>query len=288
MTKTDSLYWEGVAREAAVIGGQVLLDYFGRVSFKSIVAKQPGDWVSEADKGSESTIMDFLRDVAPSHSILTEETGQVRGQTTSPYRWIIDPLDGTTNFLRGFPIWAVSVALEYKENPLQKWGEIIAGAIYVPLLSETFQASKDNGAKRNGVMITKDRTERDFKDCLIGTGFPFRYRSAMSAYNALFGEVLSQCADLRRPGAAAVDLCYTALGIFDSFYEIDLAPWDVAAGSLILKESGAVITDFQGGDNFMSTGDIIAGSPNIHSQLQKIVQKHFPNPRDIDKSINID
>lgn len=285
MKQQDNLHWEEIAREAAVIGGQVLLDYFGRVSFKSIIAKHPGDWVSEADKGSEKAILEYLADVAPSHKILTEEAGVINNESGSEFRWIIDPLDGTTNYLRGFPIWAVSVALEYKENPQDKWGNIIAGAVYVPLLSEVFVASRGNGAKRNNVLISPERNDRPFKDCLLATGFPFRTRKAIGPYNSLFGEVLGNCADVRRPGAVAVDFCYTATNIFDAFWELDLAPWDIAAGALIMEESGVVVSDFQGSNDYLTTGDIVAGTDNIHKGLLELVIKHFPTKRDVDKSV---
>ncbi len=274
-----------LAVELAHIGGEILLRYFRNTDQRTIESKGIGDWVSEADRASEDAIVDYLSHEMPTHDILTEERAQIVRGDHSEFRWIIDPLDGTTNFLRGFPIWAVSVGLEQRKSKNQKWGSIVAGAVYIPVLDETFSASKGFGAFRNGQKINVS-PEREFDECLFGTGFPFRTRHLVSEYSNLLAKILEKSADVRRPGAAAIDLCYVAAGILDGFWELDLAPWDIAAGSLIIKEAGGIVSNFQGGEDFLTTGDIVAGSPAVFPELQTIVSNYFPKARIVDKSVN--
>ncbi|NQU04481.1 MAG: inositol monophosphatase [Calditrichaeota bacterium] len=271
--------WVDLAVEAAELGGSVLNEFFGKTDPASIISKSRGDWVSEADNASEDVIMALLKQKASDHQILTEEAGQIRSNPDSVFRWIIDPLDGTTNFLRGFPIWAVSVALEYKSDIKDRWGEIIAGAICIPSTNEMFHAGKGLGAFRNdtAIHVSKDRS---FRDSLLATGFPFRTRNLVGEYLELFGKILQECADVRRPGAVAVDLCYVAAGIFDGFWELDLGPWDIAAGSLIISEAGGKFSNFQGGNDIMSSGDIVASNPELFPELLKLVKGSFPESRD--------
>nr|MBC8466094.1 inositol monophosphatase [bacterium] len=209
------------AKEATKIASKVLLSYKGNISSDTIESKGMGDWVSEADRASEEAIIQYLSDRFPDHDILTEETGLIKSERRSKYRWIIDPLDGTTNFLRGLPIWAVSIGLEERSDSNSKWGEIIVGAIEIPMLKELFWASRNEGAFCNGKQIFggKDKTT---KDCLLATGFPFRTRHLISPYMELFSEIMQKFADVRRPGAVAADLCYLAAGIYDGFWELDL------------------------------------------------------------------
>ena len=275
-----------LAIEASHLGGAILKNYFGKVDSSTIKSKSSGDWVSEADHASESAIIKFLAEKMPDHAVLTEEAGIIQTSKNSEYRWIIDPLDGTTNFLRGLPIWAVSVALERRFDPNEKWGRIVIGAIHIPMLNETFWASIGQGSYRNGEPINVGRA-KSFQESLLATGFPFRARELAGRYLELFGDILPRCTDIRRAGAAAVDLCYTAAGIFDGFWELDLSPWDIAAGSLIISEAGGSVGNFQGGNDFMTTGDIVAGHPAIYDQLVGIVRKHFPTPRTIDKAPTI-
>lgn len=281
--KSENHKWVELAIEAAETGGKVLIDYVGKVDRASIEAKGRGDWVSSADKASETAIIDLLNSKAPGHNILTEEAGWIRGSKNSAYRWIIDPLDGTTNFLRRFPVWAVSVALEYKPDPRTRWGEIIAGAINIPSTGETFWAGKGTGAFVNGRPIHVS-ADRSFGDSLLATGFPFRIRSMVGQYLDLFGYLLPRCGDVRRAGAVAVDLCYVASGIFDGFWELDLSPWDIAAGMLIITEAGGRVSNFQGGDDVLSSGDIVAGNPEIFEELIQAVRNYFPTPREVDKT----
>ncbi len=276
--------WIELAREAALEGGDVLKQYIGNVDPTTIEAKRVGDWVSDADRSSETAIIKLLAEKAPGHDILTEETGFIKSADVTEYRWIIDPLDGTTNFLRGFPVWAVSVALEYRPVPVDRWGEVIAGAIHIPPTGETFWAGKNIGAFVNGKPIHVS-VGRSFQESLLATGFPFRTRELAGQYLKLFGDILPRCADVRRAGAVAIDLCYTAAGIFDGFCELDLAPWDIAAGALIIKEAGGQVSNFQGGEDFLTTGDIVATNQSIFGELIETVRRYFPAPRSVDKAI---
>ena len=180
-------------------------------------------------------------------------------------------------------MWAVSVALEHRPDRKIKWGTIVAGAIHIPPTGETYWAARGSGAYRNGSPLGMGEG-RPFQDSLLATGFPFRCREMTDRYVDLFREIFLQCAGVRRAGAVAVDLCYTAAGIFDGFWELDLAPWDIAAGSLIISEAGGCVGDFQGGESYLTTGDITAGNPAIYAKLIEIVKKHFPTPRLVDKS----
>jgi len=285
LTKHSIEHWMEIAIQAAREGGDLLADYFRKVDPNSIQAKRLNDWVSEADRASEATIISLLSREAPSHSILTEEAGYLTTPESkdSLFCWIIDPLDGTTNFLRGFPIWAVSVALEYRPDPTKRWGQIIAGAIAIPPTGEDFSAAKGVGAFRNRVRIRMGEG-RDMAEALLGTGFPFRIRQLHNEYIELFRDLLGRCADVRRPGAVAVDLCYTALGVFDGFWELDLSPWDLAAGSLIIEEAGGRVSNFQGKLDILSSGDIVTANPRIFDELSQTVLKYFPEPRPVDKS----
>lgn len=280
----SSEHYTTIAIEAAKLGGRVLQEYYGKVAAESVQAKQVGDWVSSADKASERAIIDFLRKETPDHNILTEEAGYITGSPHSESRWIIDPLDGTTNFLRGFPVWAVSIALEQRPDPASKWGSIVSGAIYIPQWDDAYWASLNQGAFRNGTRLELSEG-RSFSESLLGTGFPFRTRELVVPYCELFSRILTQCADVRRAGAVAIDLCMVATGVFDGFWELDLAPWDIAAGGLIIREAGGQTCNFQGGEDFLTTGDIIAGHPAIMPHLKNMVKEAFPEARKVDKTV---
>ena len=267
-----------LAVESAELGGRILKEQFGKVADSDIEAKMAGDWVSIADKSSESAIIALFSETTPDYDILTEEKGSISRRKPSEYRWIVDPLDGTTNYLHHLPVWAVSVGLEQRDPIAGGWGTIVAGAVHIPPTGETFTAVKGEGAYRNGRRINP-RTPRSFRDSLLGTGFPFRRREYLPRYLALFKEIFENCADVRRAGAVAVDLCHTAAGDLDGFWELGLSPWDIAAGSLIIAEAGGSIGDFQGGNEYLSSGDVIAGNAETYPLLVQIVRKHFPEPR---------
>jgi len=272
-----------IAVRTAEQAGKLLQEYFGKVKEESIEEKMMGDYVSEADKASEDLIITLLENELPTHDILSEERGLITRSENSQYRWIIDPLDGTTNFIRGFPIWAVSVGLEDRSDTNHKWGPIVAGAISIPALNETYSAALGCGSFRNGTRFHIGKSKL-FKDSLLATGFPFRTRHLIDTYNELFKKILKKCADIRRPGAVAVDLCYVANGTFDGFWELDLAPWDLAAGAIIIREAGGKVANFQGNEDFLTTGDIVAGHPDLYPQLRDLVRSHFPLEREVDKS----
>ncbi len=275
-----------IAAEAATVGGNVLQEFFRKVDPASIEAKKVNDWVSAADHASEKAIINYLKEKVPHHGIYSEEAGYLPpSDKDGNYCWIIDPLDGTTNFLRGFPLWAVSVGLECRPDKRQKWGEIVAGSVAVPPTGELFRAAKGSGAFRNGKKILIGEGH-DLRQSLLGTGFPFKVPHLLNHHLEIFSNILSKCADVRRPGAAAVDLCYTAMGVYDGFWEFDLFPWDVAAGSLMIMEAGGIVSGITGELDYTTTGDILTANPRIYNELLGITKSKLANlllPRPIDK-----
>ncbi|MBN1849157.1 MAG: inositol monophosphatase [Deltaproteobacteria bacterium] len=254
--------WEkelSTAREAAENSGDILNRLFG----KNLQIKKKGvvDLVTEADLQSESTIVRIIQDRFPQDTILTEESGI--HQRPSKRVWIIDPLDGTTNFAHAFPFFAVSIALEV-EN------EIILGLVYNPYTNERFEAVKGKGAFLNRGTINVSST-RHLEDSLLATGFPYHLREDPHHILDLFAKIIVCVQGVRRPGSAAIDLCYVAAGRLDGFWEEGLNPWDTAAGSLIVSEAGGVVTDFQRAPYHPYQGNILAANPFIHIDLAKIL-----------------
>jgi myo-inositol-1(or 4)-monophosphatase len=231
----------------------------------TIEHKAQNDFVSEVDRAAEAAIIDVLKDSYPQHSILAEESGMA--PTDSEYQWIIDPLDGTTNFLHGFPHYCVSIALAVK-------GVVQHGCIYDPVRNDLFTATRGGGAFLNERRIRVSKT-LNIKDALIGTGFPYKDFSAIDTYLAAFKDVTQKSAGVRRPGAAALDLAYVACGRYDAFWERGLSPWDVAAGGLMILEAGGLITDFKGEGNYLTNGTAVAGTPKVFPALLQIVQAHY-------------
>jgi myo-inositol-1(or 4)-monophosphatase len=230
----------------------------------TVEQKAQNDFVSEVDRAAEQAIIEVLKDAYPQHSILAEESGL--SETLSEYQWIIDPLDGTTNFLHGFPQYCVSIALSVK-------GVVNHGVIFDPTRNDLFTASKGGGAFLNDRRIRVSKTLQ-LKDSLIGTGFPYKEFSQFDRYIGMFKEVTQKSAGVRRPGAAALDLAYLACGRYDGFWEMGLSPWDVAAGGLMIKEAGGLITDFSGEEGFMDNGNVVAATPKVFPALLKIIQSH--------------
>jgi myo-inositol-1(or 4)-monophosphatase len=253
------------AVKAARLSGGYVLDNLGRISKKDIDLKQTSDFVTRVDRESEEIILNTIKKVFPDHMFLTEES--VHDIGTEHYRWIIDPLDGTTNFIHQFPVFSLSIALEYRK-------EIILGVIYEPLRDELYTAEKGRGAFCNKRRI-KISNISSFSDCLVATGFPFRFKGMIDPYLKLFKNVFLKASDLRRAGSAALDLANLACGRCDAFFEIGLSPWDIAAGAALIKEAGGLITDFNGGPDFMQSGNIVAGNPIIHNKLLQEVKKVF-------------
>jgi myo-inositol-1(or 4)-monophosphatase len=254
-----------VAIESAKLAGRIILDNLGRISKEDISIKQTSDFVTSADKESERAIISTVKKNFPGHHFLAEES--VKEIETDGYRWIIDPLDGTTNFIHRYPVFSVSIALQYKR-------EIILGVIYEPLKDDLFAAQKGRGAFLNGDVIRVSRTTA-LQDSLITTGFPFRRKEFIDSYLGLFRNIFLRVSDLRRAGSAALDLAYLACGRCEGFFEIGLGPWDMSAGDLLIREAGGIVTDFGGGRDYLSTGNIVAGGPGVHSELLEEIKKVF-------------
>lgn len=254
-----------IAIKAARLAGGTVLDHLGKISKRDIDLKQASDFVTTVDRESEEIIIGAIKEHFPHHLILAEES--IKESAGEAYRWIIDPLDGTTNYIHGYPVFSVSIALEYR-------GEIIAGVIFDPLREELFSTEKGGGAFLNGHPIRVSEIGV-LKDSLITTGFPFRRKEMIDPYLRLFRNLFLKVSDLRRAGSAALDLAYLACGRCDGFFEIGLSPWDVASGSLLIKEAGGVITDFGGGDGHIWTGNVVAGTPAVHREILKEVKKVF-------------
>ena len=250
---------------AARSAGQIILDNLGRLSKDDVSLKQASDFVTRVDKESEACIIRIIRERYPDHHVLAEET--VKDAAREGYRWIIDPLDGTTNFIHRYPVFCVSIALELQRK-------VVAGVIFDPLRKDLFSAEKGKGAFLNEQPITVSAITT-CPDSLITTGFPFRRKEFIDPYLKLFKNVLFKVSDLRRAGSAALDLAYLSAGRCEGFFEIGLSSWDIAAGSLIIEEAGGVITDFGGGNEYLSTGNIVAGNRAIQAELLKEVQTVF-------------
>jgi myo-inositol-1(or 4)-monophosphatase len=226
--------------------------------------KSLNDLVSEVDRAAEDAIIDTLKSVYPDHAILAEESG---ASGDSEYQWIIDPLDGTTNFLHGFPVYAVSIAVAHK-------GQMQHAVIYDPTRNDLYTASRGAGAFLNDKRLRVSKRDK-LIDTLIGTGFPFRMGADIDAYTAMFRDLTTKTAGIRRPGAAALDLASVAAGRLDGFWEIGLSPWDMAAGTLLITEAGGLVGDLEGEPNHMESGRIVAGNPKIFVQLLQAIQPHI-------------
>jgi len=252
-----------VAIKAARAAGSIINRAALDVDLLKVNVKGPNDFVSEVDRAAEAAIIEILLQAYPDHGILAEESGNSHGNRTSEFQWIIDPLDGTTNFLHGLPIYAVSIGLAHRDVVQQ-------AVVYDPARNDLFFASKGRGAFLNDRRLRVSKRIR-MGEALIGTGFPFRRGDNPKRYLKMFEDVMSQVAGLRRPGAAALDLCYVAAGHYDAFFETGLNPWDVAAGSLMITEAGGLIGNFTGESDFMNQREVLAGSPKIYGQMVQIL-----------------
>jgi myo-inositol-1(or 4)-monophosphatase len=247
------------ARAAGSIINRAALD----VERLTITAKGINDFVTEVDQAAEQVIIETLLTAYPGHAILAEESGRAHGAKHSEYLWIIDPLDGTTNFIHGFPVYGVSIALAFR-------GKVEQAVVYDPARNDLFLASKGRGAFLNDRRLRVSKRAR-LAESLIGTGFPFRKGDNFKRYVEMFEQVMQHCAGVRRPGAAALDLCYVAAGWYDGFFETGLSPWDVAAGSLMITEAGGLIGNFTGEADFLYQREAVAGNPKIYGQLVKML-----------------
>lgn len=257
-----SIYMEflKIAEDAARVGGKILLKYFGKpidVEFKGEV-----DLVTVADRLSEEVVVSAISSKFPDHQIIAEE-GTVRN-SASEYRWIIDPLDGTTNYAHGFPCFAVSVGLEVS-------GRMVMGVVYDPLRDECFTAEEGSGARLNGRPIHVSGIDRLDK-ALLATGFPYDRRDHVERYLRPFKRFMMKAQEIRRPGAATIDLCYLAAGRLDGFWESKLHPWDTAAASVIVKEAGGRMSDFKGGEFSIYGQETLASNGKVHEEMLEVLK----------------
>ncbi|OIQ89213.1 inositol-1-monophosphatase [mine drainage metagenome] len=255
------------AREAGKIINRASLD----LDLLRVSQKSANDFVTEVDRASEQAIIDILLKAYPQHGILGEETGTAHGKADSDFQWIIDPLDGTTNFIHGMPVYAVSIALAHH-------GAVQHGVVYDPSRDELYTASRGGGAFLNNRRLRVSKRTR-IEDSLIGTGFPFRKGDDLDTYLEMFKKVSERCVGLRRPGAAAIDLAYVAAGRYDGFFETGLKPWDVAAGSLLITEAGGLVGNFTGESDFLHRGELVTGSPRIYAQLVTLLKPYARTDR---------
>jgi myo-inositol-1(or 4)-monophosphatase len=253
-----------IAVKAARRAGNLIYRSADKIDHLTITKKSHADFVSEVDRAAEQVIMETLLEAYPSHAILAEESGS---HGDSEYLWIIDPLDGTTNFLHGFPQFAVSIALEHK-------GILTQAVIYDPVRNELFTATRGQGAYLNDKRIRVSK-RLHMADALIGTGFPYSNFQHVDAYMAILKDVMQKSSGLRRPGSAALDLAWMAAGRYDGFFETGLKAWDIAAGCLLITEAGGMVSDLVGKDSYIKTGHICAGNPEIHPQLLKLMAPHL-------------
>lgn len=254
----------GPVREIANNAAQFIRKEKERFTSDRIEIKGLNDLVSYVDKGAEKLIVEALNKLMSDVGFIVEENS---ASGTKDYNWIVDPLDGTTNFIHGIPCYAVSIALEYK-------GEILIGVVHEVTRDECFYAVKNMGAFLNGKPIRVSENKK-LSDSLIATGFPIYDFERQENYLNVLRELMQQTHGIRRIGAAAADLCYLACGRFDAFYEYNLKPWDVAAGGLIVKEAGGTITDFKGGSNWLFGKEVIATNNLVANEFKNLIQKHF-------------
>ncbi len=253
------------AIEAAKIGGEVLLVHLSRVHLYDVEKKAEFDFATEVDHASERAIIEFIRERYPDHRVLAEEGGEIGG--TGMYRWVIDPLDGTTNYIHGVRVFAVSIAVMRGDLP-------VVGVVYDPIRGEMFAAARDHGAYLNNAPIqVSERNQMQY--CLLATGFPFRDKSMIRPYLESFQRFFERASDIRRMGSAAIDLAYVAAGRFDGFWELGLNRWDIAAGVVLVEEAGGTVSGFLPGEDFWQTGNIVASNGRIHEEITTVLQEVF-------------
>jgi myo-inositol-1(or 4)-monophosphatase len=253
-----------IAVKAARRAGRIITQAADNLDVLTVRHKSLNDLVSEVDRASESAVIDTLRTAYPEHAILAEESGAAG---RSDYLWIIDPLDGTTNYLHGLPQYCVSIAMTHK-------GVLTHGVIYDPTRNDLYIASRGRGAFLNDRRLRVSRRDK-LIDALIGTGFPFRMFAHVDAYVGMMKDLMSKTAGIRRPGAAALDLAAVAAGRLDGFWELGLSPWDMAAGCLMILEAGGLVGDLEGNESYMKAGNVVAGNPKIFAQLLQVIRPHL-------------
>jgi len=243
-----------IAVRAARKAGNLIAKHYETPDSVEATQKGTNDFVTNVDRDAEHMIIDVIRKSYPKHTIISEECGELEGEDKD-VQWIIDPLDGTTNFVKRFPHFAVSIAVRIK-------GRTEVAVVYDPMRNELFTASRGQGAQLNGYRL-RGTNAKDLDGTILATGFPFKAKQHATSYMNVVGKLFTECADFRRTGSAALDLAYVAAGRVDGFFEIALKPWDFAGGELLVRESGGVVTDFVGGHNHFSSGNIVAGNPRV-------------------------
>lgn len=252
-----------IAVDAARSGGKTIIRALQRPELIKVAEKSPNDFVTEVDKRVEQEIIGIIKKSYPKHTVIGEETGESDGD--DEFKWIIDPIDGTRNFIHGFPHFAISIAVMHK-------GKIEHGVIYDPMRQELFTATRGKGAQLNERRI-RVSTRKSFDDCLLGTGFAYRHKDKNNPNPPkVIKSILPICGDIRRAGAATLDLAYVACGRLDGFWEKGLHLWDIAAGVLLIKEAGGIVCDSEGGESYLKSGDIVAGNPAIIKHLLKVMR----------------
>ncbi len=254
----------GTARRAAEAGARAIAPFIGAVERLDVTEKGVNDFVTQADQLSEQAIAEVIRRERPGDLVLAEESLRAELDRAEPL-WIIDPLDGTTNFIHGFPVFSVSVACAVG-------GLVVAGVVIDPTRGEVFEATRGGGAAMNGRAL-RVTSRAGLKGALIATGFPFRRHHRLEPFLDTFRAVFAESAGIRRAGSAALDLAYVAAGRLDGFWEEGLGPWDMAAAELMIEEAGGVVSDFLGGGRFLQTGAIVAGTPGVHRELRPAVER---------------
>lgn len=256
-----------IAIRAARSAGNIILRYVDRLDSVQVTEKRRNDFVSEVDWLAEQEIIHTIRKAYPDHAIKAEESGEQAQE--SEYRWVIDPLDGTTNFIRGIPHYAVSIGLTYQ-------GRLDQGVVYDPMREELFVASRGRGALLNDRRIRVSKRP-SLEGALLATGFPFRHEHLREPYLRMLHDLLAVTGDMRRAGSAALDLAYVAAGRLDGYWEFGLNEWDMAAGALLVQEAGGLVGDFAGGHRHLATGHIVAASPKVFAAVLKTVRPHLPD-----------
>lgn len=264
-----------IAVKAAREAGRIINRASHDVGSISIQTKDYNDFVSEVDRSAEQAIIDVLKDAYPDHGFWGEESGHDNHEADNI--WIIDPLDGTTNFLHGFPQYCISIALQQK-------GVLTQAVIYDPVRNDLFTATKGRGAFLNDKRIRVSNRSK-LQDSLIATGFPYRDFTYLDSYLGMLKDMIKKTTGIRRPGSAALDLAYVAVGWVDGFFEINLSAWDIAAGGLIVQEAGGIVGDFEGNESWLETGNIVAANPKVFAQMLQTLNPHLTDGLKTPKNI---
>ncbi|MEX9891220.1 inositol-1-monophosphatase [Providencia rettgeri] len=252
-----------IAIRAARKAGNHIAKNYEMPSNIKVTQKGTNDFVTNVDQESEQLIIEIIRKSYPDHTIITEESGELIGKDDD-IQWVIDPLDGTTNFTKRLPHFSVSIAVRVK-------GRTEVAVVYDPMRNELFSAVRGQGAQLNGYRIRIDE-KRDLDGAIVATGFPFKQKQHAAVYMNIMTAMFDKCADFRRTGSAALDLCYVASGRVDAFFEIGLKPWDFLGGELIMREAGGIMTDFIGGHNYIASGNLVAGSPRVVRDILSVMK----------------